>query len=269
MTEGALAGVQWLASADNGPRLGRVAEQSVIEWSDIGHLTIAETEATFFPRPGVDHGLLAKFVATDLLACRRYLSGLLSIHASAVAWPSGGIALVGESGAGKSTTAMALVERGGAAFLADDIVPLDIVGNSQALIQPVEDAFWLGEDSRVAFGIADPSTKSKRACAPRARAREAAPLRCIVQLVFDNGADKPELSRLSGQDTFVVLSRSQVSFSFGDVDAVVRDLEIRARLAACVPLLSLRRRRSFDALPVVTELLLECGMGKWATEAGK
>jgi len=248
------AEVEWLSSPDNGVRLGRTGEGPVVEWAGIGRLVVSRSgEHTFRPGTDVDAEALRKFRATDLLACQRYLGGHPSLHGSAVAWACGAVALVGESGAGKSTTAMALVERTGAAFIADDIVPLE-ASDEQIVIGPVDDCFWLEADACAWFGVAGASSR-KTPVVPRVREQGPSLLRSIVQLVFDEGAREPELTRITGQEAFVVLSRSQVSFSFGLADAVVRDLEDRSRLAASISILRLRRRRSMDALDAVANLL--------------
>jgi hypothetical protein len=255
--------IEWQGFVAPGVRTGLAPPYVVVEWRGVGRLIASGDggDAHFAPEAGVDEGELAKFRATSLLACRRYLEGKVSLHGSAICLPSGGcIALVGDSGAGKSTTAMALVEARGAAFLADDVVPLDWV-DEKPWVSPVADGLWLDAASLSGLGMTDDMAgrraNDKRRRTPRAHASAAAPLRAIVEAVFDEAATRPALEPLVGQDTFLVLSRVHVCYSMPHTISTVRDLALRARTAATVPLYRLRRRRSFADLPSSAELLAD------------
>ena len=134
--------------------MGRWGDELVVEWHGIGRLFSSplRAEARFVPSYGVEPRLLEKFCATSLVACERYLAGGLSLHGSAVQLSSGTIVLVGEGGAGKSTTAMAMVENDGAGFLADDIVAVDW-RESTPVVPPMKDSFWLTNDASAWFGL--------------------------------------------------------------------------------------------------------------------
>jgi len=240
---------------DDQLRIGRTSSAIVIEWRGIGRLSapLAGGSPTFVPEEPVRPDLLKKFQATELLACRRYLAGRASLHGSAVALGGQALVLVGASGAGKSTTAMALVEHSGASFLADDIVPIDWVGTI-AHAPPVDDALWLTSEAREHFRISD-AAGAKRACPPRARGLGPAPVRAIVLLEFDDAASTPRLVAMTGHDTFVALSQAHVSFSLGDNEGVLRDFETRTRLAAALPLLRLVRRKAIGGINAAVNVL--------------
>lgn len=76
---------------------------------------------------GGDPGMVPVFVEGSLLAHVLAAEGLLAIHASAVEWGGAAVALVGQSGMGKSTLA-ALLCSAGARLLADDAVRVDVEG---------------------------------------------------------------------------------------------------------------------------------------------
>ncbi|MBP5533967.1 MAG: HPr kinase/phosphatase C-terminal domain-containing protein [Alphaproteobacteria bacterium] len=57
------------------------------------------------------------------------------IHASCVKWKNKGILLIGESGCGKSTGALALIEKG-ATLIADDYINIDIQNNTVFAVCP-------------------------------------------------------------------------------------------------------------------------------------
>ncbi len=234
-----------------GVRMGRRGSHLAIEWDGIGRLiaTPSGADAHFTPAEGVDASVLAKFRATSLLACQRYLAGALSLHGSAVRLASGAVVLVGDNGAGKSTAAMALVAYGDAAFMADDIVPIDWVGGVP-VVTPVEDALWLMGDASASFGLEPPSGE-KGPYVPRSRAGAPERLAAIVHLTFDESVDGLAFEPLLGQETFLVLSQAQVCYSSGGDQETLSQLSTRAHLADAVPVVRLRRRRSLDALTVL------------------
>jgi hypothetical protein len=243
------AEIEWQRFVAPGIRMGHVGRQIVVDWRGGGRLVASADgrDHVFSPDAGADAEKLAKFRATGLLACRRYLEGNVSLHGSAVRLASGGaLVLVGDSGAGKSTTAMALVEQEGAAFLADDIVPLDW-RDEIPLVSPVDDAFWLDPAALGWLGVARTSTE-KLQHPPRARATGPERLLAIVELTFDDQALDPTIEPIVGQEAFLVISRAHVCYSTGQPNTVIRDLSLRARTAVSAPLLRLRRRRSFDDL---------------------
>ena len=172
--------------------------QTVVEWGGMGRLFWSPGhEVEFAPIPGIDDVRLQKFRCTALLACRRYLEGNVSLHGSAVALPGGAVALVGDCGAGKSTTAMALVEHHGGMFLADDLVPVDWRGLTP-VVSPVDDAFWLPEDTSTWFGL--PSTSpDKRHYPPRLRCPRPEQLTAVVHLSFDESLDGVAVESVSGR----------------------------------------------------------------------
>jgi hypothetical protein len=251
--------VEWLSTPlRDGVRIGRKGNRVIVEWRGIGTLVSASSgaEPEFSSLAGADPLLLEKFRATSLMACRRYLAGNLSLHGSAIAFPRGCVVLIGDRGAGKSTTAMALVEHHGGKFLADDIVPVDW-SNSVPVVSPVDDSFWLAQDASAWFGLRRAST-GKLAHPPRARALTPERLGGIVHLVFDETAEDCVLRRVTGHDAFVLLSGSHVCYSGGGEDDALRNFATRARLAAGTKLFELRRRRSLQALGRALELLADC-----------
>ena len=251
-------GVEWLAAPNpSGIRIGRKGPQVVVDWPGVGRASSVSSGdiVEFTPLATAAAETLEKFRVTGLLACRRYLSGKLSLHASAVAFPFGCIALVGECGAGKSTTAMALVEQHGGTFLADDIVPVDW-DRDKPIVFPVKDSFWLNPDASAWFGV-EATARSKRPCSPRTRSVAPEKLRAVVHLVFDEVIGGAELTPVTGADAFAVLSKAHVCYSAGDDDDSVRNFEARAKLAGSTTVLRLARRRRLETLGQAAHLLEE------------
>jgi HPr Serine kinase C-terminal domain len=251
--------VEWLdaASAD-GIRIGRLGARIVVEWAGLGRLSSSSSgsDTSFTAAAGANGATFEKFRSTSLLACRRYLAGKLSLHASAVGLPGGAVVLVGDSGMGKSTTAMALVERHGGTFLADDIVPIDWNDDSTPVVSPVDDSFWLNGDASAWFGVRAPANE-KSACSPRARSIAPEQLQAIVHLVFDDACESADLQPITGQAAFTVLSAAHVCYSTGGDEEALRNFAARARLAQSTKVLRLRRGRSLETLACAARLLGE------------
>jgi len=77
------------------------------------------------PVPGADYRLIALYLSGTVFSVLLYQQGLLVVHASAVAMPQTGEAVLfmGESGAGKSSLAAAMMQRG-FQVLCDDVSAL-------------------------------------------------------------------------------------------------------------------------------------------------
>jgi hypothetical protein len=231
-----------------GVRIGRHGSDRWVEWAGIGRLRVPDSGAgaQFWPDPAADAMALQKFRATSLLTCQRYLLGKLSLHGSAVRLSRGAVVLVGEAHAGKTTTAMALVEQAGGDFLADDHVPIDWQAGV-AMVPPVEDHFWLTDESAAWFGLEGSSVR-KLPHAPRSRAAGPEPLRAIVQLMFDESLSGPVWEPLHGQEKFLMLSNAQICYSTFEEADTLRNLRLRAELSAEVPAFRLRRPRTLAGL---------------------
>lgn len=94
----------------------------MLAWDDVGHFVIrAGREIEIWPRRGVTGRLLGLFVtgsAFALLLCQR---GATVLHGSSVALEGQGVGFLGDKGAGKSTLAMGMQQRG-ARLVADDLL---------------------------------------------------------------------------------------------------------------------------------------------------
>jgi hypothetical protein len=228
----------------------------VVEWVNVGELVCPQgAEPSFFPSPHLDPTYVNKFLATSVLACRRYLAGETTLHGSAVELSQGAVVFVGDSGAGKSTTAMAMVELGEARYCADGVVPIDWVGSDPSVI-PVNDSIWLLRDAREWFGLAR-SDQWKGPLVPKSRSHRPVPLRAIVELAFEKEIDFPRLEPLRGADAFMSLSKAHLCYSVAPSEDALKDFAARERLASVAPLFRLRRSRSLNVVPAVVRLLLD------------
>jgi hypothetical protein len=106
-------------------RIERAATGFRIEGPRFGAAVLAGTGATIMGAPGAG-GMTAwqRLLIAQVLPFAAVLRGLEVLHASAVALDGGAVAIVGRSGAGKTSLAVAL-SRGSGTFLTDDVLALE------------------------------------------------------------------------------------------------------------------------------------------------
>jgi hypothetical protein len=97
-----------------------------------------------------DQALGFHFLDSVLAATLRQ-KGLLVLHANSVVTPLGAVAVSGESGAGKSTTLAALLQRG-CAMLADDLTVLRPGADGRVEVLPGAPQYCLCEDAAYSLG---------------------------------------------------------------------------------------------------------------------
>lgn len=97
-----------------------------LHWDTVGAFHVSRAGNIIAdPAPGVNDDLLAFPLLGPVLALALHMRGLFLLHASSVALkPGPAVVLMGDKGAGKSTTATALLEAGHA-LLSDDLVAFD------------------------------------------------------------------------------------------------------------------------------------------------
>jgi len=146
--------------------------------------------------PGMVHAYLNSTVISLLLAQR----GCFALHANAVEIAGAAVLIAGASGAGKSTTAARLHQRG-CRILADDLSPLDIDAEG-ILLRPTDRGFRLWPATAAALGIdvsgarrAVPS--SEKLLLDHAPA-DPAPVRAVVVLAGPHDRPHVESRRVRG-----------------------------------------------------------------------
>jgi hypothetical protein len=97
-----------------------------LSWQAVGTFLISGgNRIDVDPAAGVDDPLLAFPLLGPVLALALHQRGLLVLHASAIAVGGKSVIFLGDKGAGKSTTAGAMI-RAGHRLLTDDVVALDL-----------------------------------------------------------------------------------------------------------------------------------------------
>ena len=107
-----------------------------LSWQAVGTFMISgANRIAVDPAPGVDDPLLAFPLLGPVMALALHQRGLLVLHASAIEVDGKSVIFMGDKGAGKSTTAGAMI-RAGHRLLTDDVVALDLSDPDRPMILP-------------------------------------------------------------------------------------------------------------------------------------
>jgi hypothetical protein len=103
--------------------------------SRAGRFLVHDGQVLLERNPAAEEQVLARCFTEEVLPVLLRQHGLVILHANTALTPSGAVAIGGESGVGKSTTLMALLERG-CQMLADDITALVPSGDGHVEVLP-------------------------------------------------------------------------------------------------------------------------------------
>lgn len=137
---------------DDGFALVRDGASIYLHWRDVGRFRVHDgREIHIQPADGVTDEVLRLFIQGTTLAMLLYQRGLFVLHASAVAVDGQVVVFMGDKGAGKSTTAAALCQRGHS-LVADDIVVIDLSDPKRPMVIPGYPQIKLWTESVEALG---------------------------------------------------------------------------------------------------------------------
>ncbi|WP_318011853.1 MULTISPECIES: serine kinase [unclassified Mesorhizobium] len=112
------------------------ATRQYLSWQAVGTFMISDgRRIDVDPAPGIDDPLLAFPLLGPVMALVLHRRGLLVLHASAIAVDGKSVIFMGDKGAGKSTTAGAMI-RAGHRLITDDVVALDLSDPGRPMILP-------------------------------------------------------------------------------------------------------------------------------------
>jgi hypothetical protein len=205
--------------------------------------------------PATDPELVALLVIGNVLAFVLALRSRLVLHASAVDTASGAIAIVGGSGAGKSTIAAWLCAQG-ARLVSDDalhVAPaehgwlchrgsteLRLRRHARAVLPAFD-----GAESRQSFD-------RRTAIAAAASSSSELPLRALLSPRLSDRAPPRVVERIGARDTFLEIVKNPRVQGWSEPGIVETQMRLAAELARGVPGFALTLRR--DA-PLQPELL--------------
>ena len=154
---------------------------------DVGRMHVTTDTVTLEPAPGRTVHDMDYLVYGWAPRWIRVLRQEYTLHASAVVIDAGAMAVMGFSGAGKSTTVTAL-ERRGHGLIIDDIVPVDFV-DEQPMVFGWERPVHLTDEAAAHFAVPDEGrvgpVGTQQDQRERAWVDGARPLRVAVELMID------------------------------------------------------------------------------------
>ena len=160
-----------------------------------------------------DDVVLSRLFTDRVLAAVLRQRGFLVLHANAALTPTGVVAIAGESGAGKSTTLAALLQRG-CAMVSDDVTALSLAADGGIVVVPGSAQVHLTEDAAYDLGLdirdvpLQPWRRMKAAVPTHERmVTSAAPLRAIYCLDTHDG-DDVRIRALAGTAKFGAIQKS-------------------------------------------------------------
>jgi hypothetical protein len=152
-----------------------------------------------------DPALVPDLVARNVMAFYLALGGVPTLHASAVTLDGGGaIAFAGGRGAGKSTLAALLCERG-AKLVTDDVLRLELVGDSVCCFSGGFTLRLRDEQLAARFDATPVRTADDRLTLGVAGAVGRHELRAVVFPAVDESATQVELMRVGEREAFLTL----------------------------------------------------------------
>ena len=186
------------------------SDRAILSVDDVGTFAIAHGERICLdPVPGVTaavvQGWLNGTVAALLLAQRR----CFALHASVIDIGGSGIALSGQRGAGKSTTALRLTQSGHP-LVTDDVSPLDT--GDPVTVHPFGRPLHVSPDTAADLGIdlaeAGPILPGHAKHALPIPPRPALPIAAIAVLGTDDAATSVHAVRIRGMNAHGMVSRN-------------------------------------------------------------
>jgi hypothetical protein len=219
----------------------------------------ASGQAVLDPCPPLVEAEVRAVLLGSIFGAFVYIRGMLPLHASAVRFGAGAIAFIGHSGAGKSTMAAFLVERG-YPLIADDVCVVDMVRADVPGVRPSFARLKLWGDSMDALGKpkrpADRDTARQEKYHLRLPAESAVlPLRALF-VMEQKRSGVPELLPVTGGAAMTAVMqnifRPEFTRCLGRNPHTFRQA---AALAKMVPVFRLCRPRNFAQIDAVIELL--------------
>jgi hypothetical protein len=207
----------------------------------------------------------ATYLLGPVLGILLRLQGVTCLHASGVAFGEKAVAFVGSEGAGKSTTAAALAQRGHP-ILSDDVVAL-AERNGSFFVHPAYPYLCLWPESvESLYGFAEAlprfSANNDKRCLslPKQELRfadRALPLAAIYILGDRRGDPAPLVEELPLQRAFLALVAN--TFATNTLDSRMRasEFEILGRLAPRVPIRQLCAHNDPNRLPELCQRICD------------
>ncbi len=237
-----------LATVPRAPRAANLKEHFLFP-RGVGRFLIKHgCEIIVDPLPEADYSVLRNILLGRIMALLLRQRGWLPLHASAVAIAGQGIAFVGPSGKGKSTTAAAFHARG-FLVIADDVAAVRVRGEKCEVL-PAWSHLRLTDDSRSVLATtgetpAEFQVDKHRFNLAREELRESFPLKRIYMLEYGSTL---RIEVIAPLPAVVLLNENTTSAPWMEPDLIAHQLRSCTSVAAAAPIYRLVRPRSLSAL---------------------
>lgn len=211
---------------------------------------------------------VAALVTGPVFGCLLRHRGFTCLHSSVVSVDGHALAIIGPKGAGKSTTAMGLLQRG-ANVVADDVAAL-VRQDLKFSVRACERRLRVGPASAQLFGSyekLDPLWAPRGGNRPRKRYLNAAtrgfashadvPLAAVYVLEpRDQNTKAPCITNSSATESLTKLMANRFASYALDRSGHAKDFELLSHLASCTPVRVVHRSDNLDAVPALSEAIL-------------
>jgi hypothetical protein len=206
----------------------------------------AHRHVTCFRSPGTESEMVSIMIIGALVAYLSSVKGHLVLHASAVEIDGRALAVVGNSGQGKSTVATLLCGEG-FPLVTDDVLPIE-VDEERAGLRCIPGGIELrvrqkSENVIERFAPALPgrlTVDGRLALTPPRTSARRLPLGAIVTPECDRTATGIDLRRLGPGEAAMILTRNLRITGWRAPDELRRQFRLVMRTVACTPVLALR-----------------------------
>ena len=210
---------------------------------------------------GVPDEVLFTYLLNQVLSHCLVLRGVEPLHATSVVVNGKAIAIMGDSGYGKSTLAAALLRKG-YPLLTDDLMALEFLGTgirahpSLARLKLHPDSADAAFERRRSLPM---NTFTDKMILPLEISEHVAypvPLGAIFVIPSSSGSDAITIRRAEGQQAMLPLIKNSFNAAFLNRQRLEQQFDFACRLAKSVPISLLSFPRRLDLLPAVAGALL-------------
>jgi len=227
-----------------------------------GRFLIEEGEVTFSRDPGCDDVVLARRFVDWVLGAVLRQRGIVVLHANAVEIAGGAILISGESGAGKSTTTTALLERG-CRMLSDDVAVLRLTSVAgQFVVAPGAAQTHLTKEAadrlgfRVDLAQLQPWRRMKAAISTHGCMATGASRLLAIYVLQPSGGEGITISKLLGYEKFAALQEGVYgTVLFAQDHAAL--FPLLSQVVEAVPMFRIARPRSKWSVAEVSDAVID------------
>jgi hypothetical protein len=212
----------------------------LLRFDGFADFEIREGEIVARPNPGTDQAMLPLMLVGGVLAHVLMAGGLMVLHASAVEIEGRAIAIVGQTGMGKSTTA-ALLCASGAPLLTDDTLAID-TGGGRPVGYRGTTALRLREGAERLLELFPRERRSRtvdgrNALRPPVAAERRLELAAVVDLTRTEATREVDVERLSGNQAALALLQNPRVSGWRQIERTRDHFEQSSVVAQRVPVL--------------------------------